>query len=233
MKIEDLFSRLSYGEFSNLSLTDEVGGIDKKHHPKILHAANEGLLKLYSRFILKERSLILHQYRHITNYHLRAEFATNSNSDKPFKYIRDLDGSPFLGDVIKILEVADNNRNYRPLNDKEDPRSVFTPTPDTLQIPRPVEGQSLGVVFQAKHVDLSPNLDIVNQEIDLPFFLEGALQSYIAFKVYDAMNGQDNKATAQGHLAAYEMSCLETESKDLVNNTFHTTHHKLESRGFI
>ena len=235
MKVAELFERLSYGELSNLSISGEGSGtIVDKSKAKLILYTNDGLLAIFSRYILKEKQVIIETLQHITNYHFQKKYAESSGSTEPFKYIKDLPYEPFQEDVIKILEVFDSYGQPRLLNDKEDARSLFTPQPNTLQVPLPINGQALGVSYQARHHELfRTGRGLLNQDIDIPFFLEKALQAYIASKVYSDMNGQENKITAQEHLGNYEAICLDLETKDLINTTYHTTHQKLERRGFV
>lgn len=232
MKIEELFSRLSYGELSNLSIGNEGrGSLKEEDIPKVMAHINDGLVRIYSRFVLCTKQLMIEQVRHITNYHLILKFAESTGNNEPWPYIKDLPDEPFLGDVIRILEVYDSMGKEYVLNDKDDPTSLFTPAPQVLQVPNPKAGQSLGVAYQARHTSMDNNdLDV---EIDIPFVLEGALQSFVAYKIYSHMNGQDNQAKSQEHLNTYEGICVDVEERDLVNATFATSHHKLEERGFI
>ena len=72
MNIEDLFTSLSYGELNNLSMSaDGSGSIEESKQPQILLYANEGLLRLYGRFLLKENDVLIEMVEHITNYHLK------------------------------------------------------------------------------------------------------------------------------------------------------------------
>jgi hypothetical protein len=144
--------------------------------------------------------------------------------------------------VIKILSVMDSSGNLKPLNDQADPASLFTPQPDTLQVPNPVDGLALGIVYQARHRVLQevpdPDqgqtaADLLNQKIQLPFSLEGALTSFIGSKVFSHMNGQENMIKGQEYMATYEAICLEVADRDLVSQSFHTSQTKLEQRGFV
>jgi len=234
MKIVELFRRLSYGELSNLAIANPDGTLVEEKHPQITQYVNEGLLRLYSRFILEEKVLLIEQYEHITSYHLKNRFAESAGADIAYPYIKDMPDEPFLGDVIRILSVSDENGVAKILNDKDDSNSFFTPQPDILQIPNPIEGQPLSITYQARHWTLDDRIGkILKQEIDVPFFLESALQSYVAYKVYSDMNGVENIGKSQEKLAAYEQICIETEMKDLINQSFHTSHTKLEQRGFV
>jgi hypothetical protein len=108
MNVDQLFQNLSYGELSNLSMGVEgEGAIEEKHQPKIILHANEGLLRLYTRFLLLEKDVLIEQVEHITNYHLLKRFAeSNWNpEEEPYAYIKDLGREPFEEDVIKILSV--------------------------------------------------------------------------------------------------------------------------------
>lgn len=235
MKVSELLQRLALGELSNLSIAeDESGMLKKSVHPKMILYINDGLLRLYSRYMLKQDILILEQVDHITQYHLRKKFAESSGSNERFKYIKDLPNEPFEEDVIKILDVMDSARNKRPLNDIENPNSLFTPQSDQLQVSIPIGGQALSVLYQARHPVLKDTGEnLINQEIDLPFPLEGALQVYVASKVFSHMNGQENKAIGQEYLTMFDAICVDLELNDLINFTRHTSHRKLQDRGFV
>lgn len=234
MKVTELFKRLSYGELSNLSVgNDGAGTIEEVHQPKLIHHINAALLTLFSRFRLSEKELLLIQVAHITHYHLIRKFAESTGADVPHAYIKDLSDQPFTGDVIRVLSVHSEFGQVT-LNDQANSWSIFTPQPDVLQVPDPREGRPLTVQYQARH----PKLDdrdnkIIGQEIEIPFFLESALQFMIGSRVFSNMNGQDNIVKGQEYLAAYEAACVDVEQRDLVNQSFHTSHSKLEQRGFV
>jgi hypothetical protein len=135
--------------------------------------------------------------------------------------------------VIRILEVHDEVGAVT-LNDQANPLSMFTPQPDILFVPTPNPYHPLTIYYQARHsvLDTRPG-HIINQEIEIPFFLETALQNFVAYKTYSHMNGQENIVKGQEYLAVYETSCLEAEMRDSANQSFHTSHEKLEMRGFV
>ena len=231
MKLEDLFSRLSYGELSNLSIGNEGrGSIREEDQAKVTAHVNDGLLRIYSRFVLSSKQLLIEQVRHITNYHLIPKYAESSGSDVEWPYIKDLPDDKFLGDLIRVLSVSDD-RGELPLNDTGNPNSLFTPYPQVLQVPEPRAGKPLSIEYQARHIILEN--DDLDQEIVIPFVLEGALQSFVAYKIFSHMNGQDNQVKSQEHLNTYDGICMDVEARDLVNATTATSHYKLEERGFV
>ena len=232
MKLKVLLSRLSFAELSNLSLGNEGQGIIKEEDvPKLVTHVNDGLVRIYSRFVLCTKQLLIEQVQHITNYHLITKYAESAGADVRWPYIKDLPGNLFTGDVIRILEVHDIVGREYVLNDKDDPTSLFTPAPQILQVPHPKAGKGLAVLYQARH-DYIENDDL-EQEIVIPFVLEGALQAFVAYKVFSHMNGQENQVKSQEHLNTYDGICTDVEERDLVNVTFATSHHKLENRGFV
>ena len=236
MKVEELFSRLSFGELSNLSIGNEgAGTIRNEDQSKIISHINEGLLRIYSKFILSEKEVIIELMDHITNYHLIPKYAECTGANVPFRYIKDMPGEPFIDDVIKVLSVFDSRNGYQyPLNDVGNTYSLFTPSPQMLQVPNPKCGVMLAITYQARH----PHLDkigenIVGQNINLPFVLEGALQSFVAYKILSHMNGQEHLVKSQEYLNTFDSITIDVEARDLVNATFATSHTKLENRGFV
>ena len=109
MKLEDLFSRLSYGELSNLSIGNEGrGSIKEEDIPKLVAHVNDGLTRIYSRFVLCTKQLLIEQVQHITNYHLITKYAESAGADVPWPYIKDLPGNLFKGDVIRMADHIDS-----------------------------------------------------------------------------------------------------------------------------
>jgi hypothetical protein len=245
MRISDLFRRLSYGELSNLAISGEGSGtLVEAKHPQIIQYTNEGLTRLFTRFNLRQNDVIIEQVAHITNYHLRKRFAESVAGDDgdpdniAHPYIKDLAHEPFEEDVIRILEVHDSYGIERVLNDKGRPDSLFTPQPDLLQVPRPIDGQALSILYQARHPILRhekirEDENLLQQRVDIPVYLEGALQAFVASQVYGHMNTQESTMKGQEYLSVCEAICLEVEDKDTVNQTFDTTHYKLSQRGFV
>jgi len=234
MNIEELFKKLSYGELSNLSLSGEGSGeIIEARQPKLVFYANESLIRLYTRFILKEQDVLIGLVNHITFYHLIDKYAESNwpDSGVDFPYIKDLNREPFANDVLKILAVYASNGREIPLNDNEHPASVFTPQANMLQVPRPQTGFSLSLLYQAKHKALSH--EDLTQEIILPDVLHGALRAHIAYQVYSHMNTAEASAKAQEHYNMYESICLDAIDKDMVNTSVSTTSTKFHNRGWI
>lgn len=234
MNVTELFRRLSYGELSNLAIGAEgAGTIPEDHRAKMIAYTNEALLRLYSRFVLREQDLILELSDFITNYLFLKRFAQSNTEPCPGDtlYIVDHAGDPFQEDLIRVLRVTNAVGQPLVLNDQGNCHSLFTPQPNILQVPNPVQGQILGVVYQARHPVLA--YDDMDACVEVPIVLEEALTSYIAHKVYFNMNGQENVAKAKDLLGIYEGICADVIDKDLVNSSSSTTQYKFHERGFV
>lgn len=235
MNLNQFFESLALGELKNLAMA-ENSTIIPEDRPQIVKLANDGLLALCSKFVLIQRDMMIEMREALTNYHMLKRYAMSQyNEDSPpdrfnLPYIVDNIGEPFQEDVIKILSVYNSFGQKMPLNDLNQPASVFTPQGNVLQVPFPIPGQALTLEYQAKH----PKLDHCecDDEIFLPDVLHTALSAYVAGKVFMHMNTQENTAKGQEHMMNYETICQDVIDKDLVSTSTVTTNEKLEQRGF-
>jgi len=236
MTLGELYEALSYGELSNLSMSGEGSGtIDDASQPKVLLYANDGLLRLYSKFVLNEKSVLIEQYEHITFYHLLPRFAVNYtpagySDTEEIRYIIDTPGELFLDDVIKPLQVYDSINGRLPLNDDNNTYSVFTPQAKCIQVPNPVDERMMSVSYQARHPIILGELDEI---VYIPDVLMSALTAYIAYKVYSHMNTQESTTKAQEHIQLYEAICVSAKDNDLLGTSISVTNTRFEQRGWI
>lgn len=236
MNVEKFFSNLAFGKLANLSMAgsgEPNGDIEVAARPQVMHAVNEGLTRLYSRFVLKENDVIISLRDHITKYYLSSLYseALYPQPGVEIPYILDTPAQPFSNDVIRIMSVYDSIGRKVPLNDDNNARSVFTPQFNMLQVMKPENGKLLNVVYQAKHPQLS--VDHPQDLIQLPDVLHGALEAYTAYLVYSSINTQEAVAKAAEYMNLYEMLCSEVEMKDTVSNSTSITTTKFEERGWV
>lgn len=233
MRLETLFQNLSHGELSNLTIGGEgSGNIPEKYHARLVTHVNNGLSALYSRFPLLEKEVMIDAVDYITIYHLDSKFAlTNEESDEPIRYIIDTPEHPFTDDVIKVLNVFDECGIPVSLNNPNDIDSIFTPSFNCLQIPRPAEGNTYFVIYQARHPVISA--DNLTQLIKLPVPLQEALQVFVAHKIFSAMNGQEHILRSHELEARYEQICMKVEDHDQGNNGRTMYHHAFTRGGWV
>jgi hypothetical protein len=232
MDFRDFTIKLALGELSNTALVDETDqtSIRQGHRAKVLTALNQGLKALHSRFILIQKEILIQGSIGVSHYFIRKEFATTNDAVVPFKYLLDSAANPFVEDIVKILQVYNSMGDAQYLNDIEQEDSLFTSEFDCLQIPRN-RGQIYSVIYQAMHPEMIGTDPC--QEIHLPHYLEEALISYVAGKVFQAQLGEESTMKGQELMANYTNICAEIEMRDLVSNSVTTTNTKLEMRGFI
>lgn len=234
MQLQELFQRLSFGALSNLSIGGEgTGVIPPAHRVRLAAFVNTSLQTLYARFNLLERELTLRLYTGYPTYLLEERFADTHPATGP-KFIEDNSGNIFTEDVVKILQVFNEDGDEIAMNDPGDPTAVFTPTSTSLLVPWAVDGDCLHVLYQAKHPKIQHTAPVeATQEILLPEALIPALEAHVAYQVFSPMNGQEHVAKAAEQLARYETLCLEVEVRDLASTSLIQTHTKLEDRGFL
>lgn len=238
MNVTQFLARLSRGPLSNLSISNDGDGTIKETRlAGIIDALNEGLLELYSKFILSEGEIVLEQVEGMTNYKLHSDYAYSTGGVTPFEtYIKDLVERPYQNDLIKILAVYRLGGEEFALNDQTKADSLYTPQFDVLQVPDPVPGSPLSIMYQARHPEIVMPVSgdgHAEQEIILPAVLESALLSFVTYKVFFYMNGQEHSAKAVEHNTAYEAAVALVEEKDLVNSSMSNTNTKFNERGFI
>lgn len=248
LSVGELFRGLSFGELQAFSMGNEGAGfINPTQFNKLIHHTNEALLRLFTRFELKRSKLFLEEYDHITQYPLRADFATSAASQRIYRYIRDHFHDPFCGDVVKVLQVTNKETGeILPLDDRGNPRSVFMVEPDVLHIPRPKLGKVLMLEYQARHHWLreacsepeegETEIDYTGfmaQRINIPEYLEGALKAHIAFQVLAGMKGAENTQASHEALARYDSICDNADVRGQITGPVQDTKTTFEERGFV
>lgn len=233
--IEELFCRLAHGVLQNTSLVDsDTGDLDEDKKSLVMIATNEALVRLHSRFILKEGSVIVEMREGRTNYPLLKKYALQSYNPEEVScpYIMDLSGDAFDEDVIKVLQVFDNFGCERSLNDRDDCWSIFTPRPYVIQNNRPRHGEALNVIYQQRHPKVTCD-DTGDGNIDIPDTLDSALDSYIAYRCFSGINTAEAKATAADMLGHYESVCAEVIAMDLVTTSKSNTNKRFKNNGWV
>lgn len=232
MKLDDLFSTLALGELSNLSIC-EGGVLAEAAKPKVRNAINKAMMKLYTKFIVSKNDLIIDMQMGVTNYHLLTKYAYSSADPELDRepYIRDFLGEPFREDIIKILEVYADNGQRLPLNDANQPMSVFTPQYNVLHVPKSDGRHSLSLIYQAAPWPVTQETS-GDTDLIVPDVLEEALCSYIGYLMHTDMGTQESINKGQTLLARYNDGVDTATLQDLVNTSISTTDEKFHMRGF-
>lgn len=231
MKLNELLTQLSHGELSNTRFGSSGSGeIQEDKIPVVVEYINEGLLRLCSRFPLIKKTLYLELLEWKTNYLLTYAHAYSNEESKETKYIFDLGNNKFEDDVLKIYEVRTALDIELPINNPDEEWSVYTPLYNVLQVRRPVGGTVLFVKYWAKHPKITGDLD---QVIQIPEVLEGALRAYVAYQVYSNMNTQEAVANAQKHMSIYEQIVNDAIANDSITVSVNRTGMKFRKNGWV
>ncbi len=234
MLVNDFIRDLSVGELKNMAYSGNgTGLVARKDQVALLRYVNDALNKLYARYALSTKDILLETQTGVTIYHLLPQFAETqaATSPEPVQYIKDLSREPFTGDVLRILEVYNGAGMRVPLNDENQELSVFTPEYNMLQIPYAVGGELWTVVYKAKHQTLTETH--LNTRMTVPPSLLPSLRSYVAYKVYCDVGTQEALVRAQQYLQRYELETQEIELTNMVNNSVVPTNLKLEIGGWV
>lgn len=235
MNLQDFYKKLANGRLSNTAMVEGIAPVTIKavHQPKVTDAINEGLIRLYTRFILNEKAVVIGLKDSITSYHLNSLYSESlaPQVGVEYPYILDGDSEVFTNDVIRIMAVYDNNGVKLPLNNATESISVFTPVFNTVRISDPITGQRITVVYQAKHATLVNTSPL--QEIILPDTLYGALEAYVAYLLFADINSDDAKFKSDKQLMRYEEICGDVRLTDAVSSTTLQSNIKFMNRGWV
>lgn len=236
MKMQDFMLTLRLGVLRNT----KHGGDQENGESgvELVPLMQEGLMQLHSRFVIKEKNVIVEMRVGTTFYHLKKMYSVTGADpvQVPYPYIMDLPGEPFEEDVIKVLRVDDSNGVIRPIGDPNQMNSVFMPQPDILQNPYPKELEALILTYQAGPSSLMTVNGDGNPEIAEEFYippvLVPALTNYVAYMFYSALNTAEAMAKSVQHLQMYDSICDGVDAMDLLNNSKYCTNERFSKNGW-
>lgn len=238
MNVQECLDHLAVSELSNSGwINEDTGTFDEKDAKKIIALMNEALLRLYTKYILKEEAIFVELQANKTTYiltsdHISQGFDCPDHPGQPDynKYIRPMAGKPFCDDIIKILTVTLPNGNQLPLNNPSEPFSVYTPSFNVLQVPTPFSHGVLAVSYQAKHFTL--DYEHLDRELELPETLYGAFFAYVAYLAYGNINTQEAVGNSQKYLVLFNDILTDNFLMDTLNQTISQTNTKFQMNGW-
>lgn len=248
MKLSEIFTQLTYGELSQLSLGgSETGEIPEASYPKIIPHVNLAMTALHKRFPLKEGRLTVNLQEGRMTYPLTSAYAVgNRRSRELVRYIADSIAEPFEDDILKIEQVLTSKGHELGLNDESDVYSCFTPTSTTLRVPMALVDSSvdvpenkvtssLTVVYRAMSTPITigtAGLDPTRVEVELPYSHLEPLLLYIASRLHNPIGMTNEFHVGNSYAAKYEMACQELEVKNLRVDQG-SQNNKLERNGWV
>ncbi|AUR97929.1 virion structural protein [Vibrio phage 1.245.O._10N.261.54.C7] len=236
MQISEIFNQLAYGELKQHGIGGQGDGIQPESYPELVAHLNFSLLNIYTRFPVLEKELILNPLLNKTLYKLDPSNAFSSGNEDWF--IEDSIECPFLGDILRLNAVYKEDGTELMFNDEHADETIYTPSYNMVQIPLSITGP-LYFIYRGKPervvapADENEIDDFLNQEVTIPDVLTEALFAYIEYRVCKGIGGELGLAQASVAKQQYELSCVEVESRNLLNTSAHATSIKPEKGGWV
>lgn len=204
MTIAHVIAQARSGELSNLS---ETGFNDDK----IMLYISLGLIELYKRFNLSTGEALL-----------------TISEGKAFYRLDGTDSDVVLeGPYMYLIGAFDEDGNELALNNEDDPFSVLTPRFNVVQIPYPIAGKVLSLIYGQEPPIITQTTDI----LPIPLTLLEALLHYIGYRGHGAING-NIQAENNTHYQRFEASVNRARTLGVINQD-DSIIKRANSRGFV
>lgn len=231
MKLQEVFSQLASGEFSQLSIGgQDKGVVNDKNYATLINHVNLGLTALYARFNLKEGRVQLALQPRQRMYALNSAYAVaNTKSKEAVRYIIDSAGAPFIDNILKVERILTDDGTELGLNDGADRYSCHNLDMTTLRVPVELANQTadtpdflkttqLTVVFRANHPAIaigSGLFDPARVNLELPYSHLEALLYFVASRVHNPIGMSNEFHSGNNYAAKYEAACRMLEGEGL------------------
>lgn len=231
MTLLEVFTYLAQGPLAN---TGDVqnGKLKPEAYIKFAGYVQLGLTNLYTRFSLKDSELILDQDDNTIIYHLKSAHAYSNTESTAQKYINDT-ANPFKDDIISLTAFYDEAGCLVSMNDYMDENSIYTITPTSLQITRPVTGNSTFVMYRANHPKFGDVSDPSTVEVELPDAALDALLAYATYRAYKANQSSEAQALSFNAKALYEEECAFLQKYVAMNNISGDRNMSFDNNGWV
>jgi len=210
MFLADIFQYLSRGELSQFAVgTENSGRVSEDDYEQLITHINLGLTNLFSRLPIKQKQQIFTLKANQTEYTVDS-------------------------DVLRIEEVYSEAGNKFALNDSSDEDSLFTPAFNTLQVPAPVDGNRIAVLYRANHerIPAKRGIDPKSVVLDMPDILIEPLLAYVVSRVMQSRGTAESISEANAYMQKYEMLLQQIQISGLYTADMQTNT-KLRDNGWV
>lgn len=207
MTLDDFYDLLAYGEFAQHYIgTADTGRIQEKDYPRINSFINMGLMAMYTDLPLRQKQILVQTNKAQTNYKLNSFYAVSNEPTPPDEVVRFIldSGDPFQDDIITVESVVNQAGFVFPINDVNDPESVFFPNQTELLIPEPAE-EIIAILYRAKHpkIPLSKSIDPTAIQLEMPEFCSEGLMYYCTYRFLNSGSNLEAHQTAEAYRSKY------------------------------
>ena len=231
MTVEDVLEYVKYGELAKLGVVQRLSNATTQEDAErqILSYINLGLIELHKRFNLRIEETVIELKENQTIYVLDDANVYND----PANLTGYLSALP--GEFNSILAAYDEDGYEYNINREEDALSILTPSWNSIQIPNPVEGTAVFVLYSAMNDKITWETDsatTIAKTIPIPPALLEALGHYIGYRGHGALDGSV-QAENNTHYNRFDKSCAKAKELGLLPEDSLTFSHTLESKGFV
>lgn len=178
MKVQEVVDIARYSELAGVAIKDNTAAI--------LAFLNMGMIELYTRFPIKTEEFIVNLQENTTMYEMPADFmyALSAYDEVP------------EGSTDTVIRV--------PINEEDDPYSIFFPDWNTVQIPMTANNTYISIIYVAKPTTYT--VDDMDAILELPDTLVDALLSYIGYRAHMGIRG-DAQSDNNAHWLRFDRNC--------------------------
>lgn len=220
MLLQEVFDQLAYGELLQLELgTSNHGGISTDNYPKIVASVRMGLTELFKKLNLSTELVNVVMLEEVTKYRLHSDHSLrNAPVTGVYQYIDDTGITQFNNRLIKIERVFDEVSNELHLNNNEEINSLFTPQYNVIEVPDPVAGSIIRVLYSKDHDYISgaPTIDPTSIEVEIPIAYLEPLLYYVAGRILLGSGNLSGNNDANILMAKYNSSIDEIKSLNIM-----------------
>jgi len=227
MTVADVIEDAKYGELSQLGVVKKLEKTATKAdgEKQILSYINLGLIEIYKRFSMRTEETVITMVEGQSLYTIDI---ANIYHDPD-----NLDGylNALPGELNAVLGAYDEEGEAYPLNDETDDLSVNTPSYNVIQVPNPVAGEGVFIIYNS-----APDRLIWQEDLSLvtlpiaPALLE-ALLHYIGYRGHGSVDGSI-QAENNTHYMRFDASCKRVEALGL-NTLDAILGNNVQEKGFV
>jgi hypothetical protein len=211
MTVADVIEYAKYGELAQLGVVIGLKSTDSAEvveaEKQILSYINLGLVELYKRFDLSTKEVVIPLLDNVTIYTITDAYYNN------------------------VYAVYGEDGKELALNNQDDPLSVLTPSYNTVQVPNPITGTSIYVIYSASPTALVWATPLSSITVPLPSSMLEALLHYVGYRAHGAMNGNVD-AENNTHYMRFDASCNKLKEIGMFTDDALTSGTKLEDKGW-
>lgn len=238
MNFDVFLSDLRLVELSDLVYVEENDVVPSDHNTaamrsKLLPVINSALRQMYIDHQIDQKELVLRTDANITRYFLTVEHAI-TNAAPVEKYIIDSVLNPYLGDLVRIDEVRDeDDRLVYSAHENITGGFVRMPRWDCLTFSTPLDLKEYLVRFRAAAPVMVENQTDANIQLNLPPGFVDLLRLKVAERVYGSQKTQESVAKASQYKSEAKQLEDRLKGQDTAQEGGYDLDTRLAQKGFV